>query len=440
MRRRSRRIAVARADAPQQCLWLQPCPAAGGARRVRAVARQQHPDVHLVRLALEPLEEPLRAIPDARPALVPALPAGAALDYPALLRGRQVAERNVERNAVLRGAFLEVALALDERLRLEGLDRAAAERLALVRDHQPVIDADHAAESAAGVACAERRVERERARVRRLVVDVARRAVQVGAVSPQIGVRPRFLGMDVDAAAADAQCALERVDDARALGALPAEAVGDDVEDLAVRALAFGVDARIALRFELRTHLVLGEVLRDLHRKGHGETTVGAARMLFQAGEDGRRRIAPHGARTVAAVQARRAREHQFQVVVQLGHRADRAARRAHRIRLVDRDRRWHAFDAVHGRPVHAIEELPRVRREGLDVTALPLGVQRVEHERALARARHAGHHHQFAGRDVEVEIAQVVLARSADADGAIRSGRHGGFEQAARAAKERQV
>ena len=56
-------------------------------------------------------------------------------------------------------------------------------------------------------------------------------------------------------------------------------------------------------------------------------------------------------------------------------------------------------------RLVHAVEELARVRREGLDVAALAFGVQRVEHQRGLARARHAGHHDELAQRDVEVEV-----------------------------------
>jgi len=51
---------------------------------------------------------------------------------------------------------------------------------------------------------------------------------------------------------------------------------------------------------------------------------------------------------------------------------------------------------------------MPRVGREGLDIAALTLGVQRVEHQRTLARARDAGHDDQLAGRDVEVEVARL--------------------------------
>jgi hypothetical protein len=112
-----------------------------------------------------------------------------------------------------------------------------------------------------------------------------------------------------------------------------------------------------------------------------------------------------------------RAREQQLQVVVELGHGADRAARRPNRVGLVDRDRRRHTLDAIDRRPVHPIEELPRVGRERLDVAPLALGIQRVEHQRTLARAGYTGHHHQFTGRDIEIQIAQVVLACAADTD-----------------------
>ena len=127
--------------------------------------------------------------------------------------------------------------------------------------------------------------------------------------------------------------------------------------------------------------------------------------------------VAPHGLAAVPAVQRGRAREQQLQVIVELGHRADGGARGAHRIRLVDGDGRRNAVDAVHRGLVHAIEELARVRREGLDVAPLALGVQRVEHQRGLARARHARDHHEFLQRNLEVEVLEIVLTRAANHD-----------------------
>ena len=62
-------------------------------------------------------------------------------------------------------------------------------------------------------------------------------------------------------------------------------------------------------------------------------------------------------------------------------------------------------------------EELPRVRRQRLDVAALTLGVDGVERERRLARARQPGEDDQLVARQLEVDVAEVVLTRAADHD-----------------------
>ena len=62
-------------------------------------------------------------------------------------------------------------------------------------------------------------------------------------------------------------------------------------------------------------------------------------------------------------------------------------------------------------------EELPGVAREALDVAPLALGVERVDGQRALARAAGpAADGHLVAG-DVEVDPLEVVLPRAADLD-----------------------
>ena len=78
----------------------------------------------------------------------------------------------------------------------------------------------------------------------------------------------------------------------------------------------------------------------------------------------------------------------QAQVVVDLGDGADGRARVAVRRLLVDRHRGRQALDEVDVGLVHLAEELPRVRRQRLDVAALPLGEDRVERQRRLARTR----------------------------------------------------
>src|SRR5262249_32268930 len=112
-----------------------------------------------------------------------------AVDDPALLRGAEIAPWLVERNAALLRILDQVVLALLEARRLPWLDRAAAQRLRFVGNHQPVVDADHAAEAAADVAGTHRRIERERALVRLAIVDVAIGAMQVAAEPPGRGDR-----------------------------------------------------------------------------------------------------------------------------------------------------------------------------------------------------------------------------------------------------------
>ena len=110
-------------------------------------------------------------------------------------------------------------------------------------------------------------------------------------------------------------------------------------------------------------------------------------------------------------------RPEQAQVVVDLGHRADRRARVARGRLLVDRDRRREAVDRVDVRLLHQAEELARVGRERLDVAALALGVDRVEGEARLARAGEPGDHDQRVAGQLDVDVLEVVLTGAGDDD-----------------------
>src|SRR5207247_11052805 len=87
--------------------------------------------------------------------------------------------------AVLLGC-LQVRLAFVVGLGLPGLDRAAAQRAGLVGDDEPIVDADGAPEATAGLARAERGVERELTGGGRVVRQVAVRAVQLARVAPGV--------------------------------------------------------------------------------------------------------------------------------------------------------------------------------------------------------------------------------------------------------------
>ena len=84
---------------------------------------------------------------------------------------------------------------------------------------------------------------------------------------------------------------------------------------------------------------------------------------------------------------------------------------------LIDRDRRLKAVDQIDVGPFQLVEELPGVDRQAFDVLPLAFGVERVEGQRTLARAAGAGDDHEAVAGDVEIDVAEVVRSRAADAD-----------------------
>ena len=113
--------------------------------------------------------------------------------------------------------------------------------------------------------------------------------------------------------------------------------------------------------------------------------------------------------------------EQQPQVVVDLGDRADGRARIRAGGLLLDGDGRRQAVDQIDVRLLHLLEELPGVRRQRLDIAPLAFGVDRVEGERRLARARQAGDDDQLVARDVDVDVLEVVDARAAHRNPVVR-------------------
>jgi hypothetical protein len=95
--------------------------------------------------------------------------------------------------------------------------------------------------------------------------------------------------------------------------------------------------------------------------------------------------VPPDRATTLAAVAPADPGPEQTQVVVDLGGGAHGRATGDHGIPLLDGHRGGQALQAVHLRLGHPVEELLGVSRQRLDVAPLPLGVERVEGERALA-------------------------------------------------------
>jgi hypothetical protein len=112
-------------------------------------------------------------------------------------------------------------------------------------------------------------------------------------------------------------------------------------------------------------------------------------------------RLALDHAPALGAVRGAHARVQQAQVVVDLGDGAHRGAGVAARRLLVDGDGRRQAVDAVEVGLVHLAQEHARVAGEALNVAALPLGVDGVEGEARLARAREAGDDDELVARNV---------------------------------------
>src|SRR5690606_5181754 len=126
-------------------LRLQPRTLARRAEIVRAVLRQQHADVHLVGAAFEPGEEALHAVPLAL------APGAFALDHPVAFLVAELGPRHVDAHAALSREAQQIVLTLAIALALERLHRTLGEGLVRIRNREPVVDADGAAEAAAGL-------------------------------------------------------------------------------------------------------------------------------------------------------------------------------------------------------------------------------------------------------------------------------------------------
>lgn len=105
------------------------------------------------------------------------------------------------------------------------------------------------------------------------------------------------------------------------------------------------------------------------------------------------------------------------QKIVDLRHRGHgRAGVRACRL-LGDRDRGGEPGHAVHVWPRQLPEELPRERGQALHVATLALGIEGVEGQARLAGAAHARQADEPAAWQADGDVAEVVLAGTADDD-----------------------
>ena len=166
------------------------------------------------------------------------------------------------------------------------------------------------------------------------------------------------------------------------------------------------MDARIALLVQKTTYLVFRKVGRHLNRKGHNQSGIARFGRAFTDRSQNRGgRIAANWLTAAPANQLGAPREQQLQVVVQFGHRPNRAARAAHRIGLVDCDRRQNALYFVDQRLIHTIQKLARIGRKRFHIASLPLGIERIEREGAFTRAADACHDGQLPRVQGQIEV-----------------------------------
>ena len=316
-------------------------------------------------------------------------------------------------------------------------DRALVQRLVGVGDDQLGVDLERRAQAVARLARPVRGVEREVARRQLLVAPPAHRARQVLAERERLVLPLTRPGdeLDLGHAVGEAQRRLQRVGEPAGDAVAPHESVDDDLDLVllvageALVALEELVDVD-DLAVDARPHVALpGEVLEQgvvlalapTHDRGE-HLEAGALGQQHDAVDDLLGGLPLEPGAVVRAVLGADAGVQQAQVVVDLGDRADgRAGVAAGRL-LVDRDRRGQPVDDVDVGLVHLPEELAGVRRQRLDVPPLALGVDRVEGEARLARARQAREHDQPVARQLDVDVPEVVLAGPADADDRLRT------------------
>ncbi len=380
-----------------------------------------------------------------------------AADDEALLLGREVLPGHIERNA--RRARIAPHLGGERPVLRLGprLDGAFGQRQRLVRDDQIQVEVDGVAEALAARTGAERIVEGEQPRLGLLVADVALLALEAlrkaqalwrlrpraeqsqTALRPPRGIpappRPRC------AARTSGETEMRSI--STNTGSAKLRSSSDSgVENSTICAILIEpVEATLAqleeALFQQGIVSLLGWLLlcgpaalcllrlrgrrRRLHREEHLHS--GAFAEREDAVGDFVHRVLLHLLAAVQAVGAAHARVQQAQVVVDLGGGGDGRARIAGGVLLPDGDCRRDAVDHVDVGLLDALQELARVGRQRLDVAALALGVDGVERERRLARPRDAGHHRQRVVRNLEVDVLQVVDARSAYDDAVVRHG-----------------
>src|SRR6185437_8008610 len=336
---------------------------------------------------------------------------------------RQLVERLVQIEAVMLAEALQ-HLEIELVAAVPALDRARGERELRKRDDPLRVEKADRAQPVAARAGAHRIVERKKARLELFQRIVADRAGELG----RIQMLDVAVHLDRDRApVAVAQRRLERFGDPLLEVGAHAQPVDDDLDrvlgvlgelrhDVDLVHLAVDAHAHETLGAELDEKLdLLALAVDDRRREDHQPRFLRQPEDCIDHLRDRHRgELLLRMVRTVGLADAGK---QQPQIIVDLGDRAHCRPRIVRGRLLLDRDRRRQPLDQIDVRFFHQLQELPRVRRQRLDVAPLPLGIERVEGERAFSRARQAGDHDQPMTRQIEVDVLQIVGARTPDSD-----------------------
>jgi hypothetical protein len=158
---------------------------------------------------------------------------------------------------------------------------------------------------------------------------------------------------------------------------------------------------------------------RRTRRSGNAETDENtfAGELIRYFVADALRGLENDLATTFRTESVRDSRHQQFQIVIDLGERADRRARRANAVSLLDSDGRGDTADLIHQRFIHPLQKLARVRAKRLDVPPLSLRINRIESETRFAAAARPGHDMKPVQLQIQVDSLQVILPRASDHD-----------------------
>src|SRR6185295_14035761 len=115
--------------------------------------------------------------------------------------------------------------------------------------------------------------------------------------------------------------------------------------------------------------------------------------------------------------------EEKTEVIVDLRHGAYRGPGVVARALLLDGNGGGEPFDRIDVGLTHLFQELTGIGRERFDVPSLPLGINRVEGQRRLARPTQPRDDDELVAWDRDIDVLEIVLARPFDDDRVIHQG-----------------